>query len=239
MRRRKQGFGRVAAISIGIVCAALFGAVTVFELALPGVGDAHARVARVLRVHHARLSTRPVPTKLADAVVAVEDKYFYSNALVNFFYGATRAAFAALIRRQGDPGGSTIAQQLAKQLYPHRSSVIGKLEVIGLGIKLSLAYSRSAILGMYLNAVYYGNGYWGASAAAHGYFGVGSGELTWSEASLLAGLVQAPTSYDPLRHFAIAKRRQGIVIDQLADNHYLTNTQAKAAFAATIPLKAS
>lgn len=231
--------GRRLGVSVALAGALFLGAAVVFEMTLPGVGDAQARVAQILRTHRGHLAKTPDPTKLGDAVVAVEDKYFYSNPFVNFFYGAARAAYAAVSFRRGDPGGSTIAQQLAKQLYPHRRGLVGKLDVLGLGIKLSLVYSKPAILGMYLNAVYYGNGYWGEAAAARGYFGVAPDKLSWSEASLLAGLVQAPTYYDPLHHFAIAKRRQGIVIDQLADNHYLTNTQAKAAFAATIPLKES
>jgi penicillin-binding protein 1A len=90
---------------------------------------------------------------------------------------------------------------------------------------------------MYLNAVYYGNGYWGDVAAARGYFGVNPDELTWAEASLLAGLPQAPSAYDPIVHFALAKLRQRHVLDQLVANHYLSRAQADAAYTAALPLR--
>jgi len=111
------------------------------------------------------------------------------------------------------------------------------LEQVGLGLKLSVSYSKPAILEMYLNAIYFGNGYWGYVTAAHGYFGVGPDQLTWPEAALLAGLPQAPSAYDPVLHFALAKRRQRQVLDQLVVNHVLTAAQANTAFRAPLPLR--
>lgn len=207
-----------------------------FELALPGVGDARARVAKRLRSHHGEIAPSTVPTKLVDAVVAVEDKYFYSNVFVNVFYGAARAAFAALSQNGGDPGGSTIEQQLAKQLYPHGNGVGGALDEIGLGIKLSLSYTKSQIIAMYLDSVYYGNGYWGDETASKGYFGVPPDRLSWAEASLLAGLIQAPSAYDPLQHYSVAKKRQREVLDQLVSSHFLTKAKAREVFRAPLPL---
>ncbi|HWC86899.1 MAG TPA: biosynthetic peptidoglycan transglycosylase [Solirubrobacteraceae bacterium] len=75
-------------------------------------------------------------------------------------------------------------------------------------MKLSLSYSHARILQMYLNALYYGNGYWGDVTAARGYFGKNPRELDWAQAAMLAGLPQAPSAYDPLRHLALAKLRQ-------------------------------
>jgi membrane peptidoglycan carboxypeptidase len=150
--------------------------------------------------------------------------------------GAARAVLASL-HTSGDPGGSTIAQQLAKQLYATSSGFGATLEQIGLGVKLALSYSKPEILNMYLNAVYYGNGYWGDVAAARGYFGVNPDELTWAEAALLAGLPQAPSAYDPVVHLALAKLRQRHVLDQLVANHYLTRAQADAAYTAALPLR--
>jgi membrane peptidoglycan carboxypeptidase len=217
-----------------IVCVSFAG--VGYELSLPGVSDARARVAAILASHHAQYSPLPVPTKLGESVVAVEDEHFYSNVFVNVLDGAGRAAWATL-RRSGDPGGSTIAQQLAKQLYPHGSGLGGTLEEIGLGVKLSLGYRKTEILNMYLNAIYYGNGYWGDAAAAEGYFGVSPDRLSWAEASLLAGLPQAPSYFDPRRNFSSAKRRQRHVLDQLVRNHYLTKAQADASYRAPLPLK--
>lgn len=207
-----------------------------YEASLPSVDGAPGRVAAIVRSHRGELGRLPLPARLAKAVVAVEDEHFYSNVFVNVFDGAGRAALASL-RRSGDPGGSTIAQQLAKQLYPHGPGLGGTLEEIGLGVKLSLRYSKPEILAMYLNAVYYGNGYWGDVAAARGYFGTSPDQLTWAEAALLAGLPQAPSAYDPLHHLSLAKQRQRHVLAQLVVNHVLTPRQARAAFRAPLPLR--
>lgn len=138
----------------------------VYVITLPGVGDALLRVKRILVVHHGIYERTPSPM-LGDAVVSVEDEHFYGNALVNVATGAGRAALGVL-QDSGDPGGSTIDQQLAKQLYGGGAGLGGTLRAIALGIKLSLAYPRSELLNMYLNAVYYGHGYWGDAAAARG-----------------------------------------------------------------------
>jgi membrane peptidoglycan carboxypeptidase len=149
--------------------------------------------------------------------------------------GAGRAAIAS-VGSSEDPGGSTIPQQLAKALYPHGGGLLGTLEQIGLGVKLSLAYSHEQILTMYLDAIYYGNGYWGDVAAAHGYFGVSPRRLTWGEAAMLAGLPQAPSSSDPEHHYRLARLRQRHVLDQLVANGYLTASQAVHAFHEPLPL---
>jgi membrane peptidoglycan carboxypeptidase len=203
---------------------------------LPSVSDAHARVSRILAVHHGTPGGSPPPAKLGAAVVAVEDEHFYSNFVVNVIDGAGRAAIATL-QTDDDPGGSTIDQQLAKQLYRHGTGLLGTLKEIGLGVKLALDYSKPDILTMYLNAVYYGHGYWGDVAAARGYFGVSPDDLDWAQAAMLAGLPEAPSAYDPLEHFALAKRRQRHVLDQLVVNHHLTAAQANAAYAEPLGLR--
>jgi membrane peptidoglycan carboxypeptidase len=209
---------------------------TVYVVTLPGVGDAQARVRRVLALHHGTYAPLPVPGRLGDGVVAVEDEHFYSNFVVEILDGAGRAALATL-RTSRDPGGSTIPQQLAKQIYGDGSSLRATLQEIGLGVKLSLTYSKAEILNMYLNVVYYGHGFWGDVAAARGYFGTSPRRLDWAEAAMLAGLPQAPSAYDPLEHLARAKRRQRHVLDQLVSNHFLTPAQADRAFRAPLPLR--
>ncbi len=233
MREARARRHRVRRVVITLSTAALVvvsAMVLAFEFALPGVGDALLRTSRIVASHDSRITALPLPAKLADATVAVEDEHFYSNVFVNVFDGVGRAAVAT-IRRSGDPGGSTLAQQLAKQLYGHGSGLGGTLEEIGLGVKLSLTYSNSQILNMYLNVVYYGNGYWGDWAAARGYFGVAPDQLTWAQASLLAGLPQAPSRYDPIRNLRLAKLRQRHVLDRLVANRYLSQDAASAAFA--------
>lgn len=221
---------------VTVLCVLCLAVMAVYVTTLPSVSNAPARVEAILRAHGSRATGMPPPAKLGDAAVAVEDEHFYSNFIINILTGAGRAALATLHSSQ-DPGGSTIAQQLAKQLYGHGPGVAGTLREIGLSIKLFLNYSKARILDMYLNAIYYGNGYYGAEAAAHGYFGTSPYALSWAEAAMLAGLPQAPSAYDPLTHFALARLRQRHVLDQLVVNHYLTAAQARAAFRQPLPLR--
>jgi penicillin-binding protein 1A len=212
-------------LAASIVVAAIGGGI--YLHALPGVGDAEARVRTILTSHSSTPGAMPPPHRLGEAIVAVEDENFYSNVAVDILKGAGRAGLAVL-ERGGDPGGSTIGQQLAKTLYPHDGGLGGTLEEIGLAVKLSLNYSKDRILNMYLNSVYFGHGYWGDVAAARGYFDASPRRLNWSQASLLAGLPQAPSDYDPVRHPKLARRRQLHVIDQLVDNGDLSQAQADA-----------
>jgi membrane peptidoglycan carboxypeptidase len=214
----------VAALAVGYVAS------------LPGVGDAEARMEARLAEHGARASVLPPPARLGAAVVSTEDENFYSGPAFDIAAGAGRAAVATLGTSE-DPGGSTISQQLAKLLYPHGAGIWGTLEEIGIGLKLSLGWSHEQVLSMYLNAVYYGNGYWGDVAAAHGYFGVSPRHLTWAEAAMLGGLPQAPSAYDPEVHLGLAKQRQRHVLDQLVVNGHLSAAAAARAFREPLPLR--
>ena len=222
-------------MAIVIAAIVLISTGVLYIASLPNVGDARLRVERILAAHHGTASGVPVPSRLGAAVVAIEDQQFYSNIMLNILSGVGRAAVAA-VTTNANPGGATIPQQLAKVLYGQGSGWLGTIRQIGLAIKLSLHYSPSAILSMYLNAVYYGNGYWGDEAAARGYFDVSPYALNWPEASLLAGLPQAPSAYDPLHHLALAKARQRNVLAQLVDTGTLTPAQATAAYRAPLPL---
>jgi membrane peptidoglycan carboxypeptidase len=207
----------------------------IYLLTLPSVRSAPQRVSAILAAHHDSTRPLPAPTRLIAAVVSTEDEHFYDNAVINVLTGVGRAAVAALQTGQ-DPGGSTIDQQLAKALYGRQGGVFGTLREIGLGVKLALDFSKQRIIAMYLNSVYYGNGYWGVRAASEGYFRTPPSGLSWGEAAMLAGLLQAPSAYDPERHYALARVRQRHVLSQLVINHYLSRGQARAAFAGSLPL---
>lgn len=210
-------------------------AATGFELALPGVGDATARAARLTSRHHERLLRPPVPHRIASALIAVEDENFYDDPLIDVGAGMLRAGLAQLTTA-GDPGGSTLQQQVCKQLYPQGRGLAASVRELGLGLKLGLVYSKPRVLAMYLNVVYFGNQYWGIEAAARGYFGTGVDRLSWAQAALLAGLPQAPTGYDPYHHPRLAKERQRHVLGQLVANHYLSRRAARAAYLAPLHL---
>jgi membrane peptidoglycan carboxypeptidase len=194
---------------------------------LPGVGNAQTR-ARQIMASHREGGAMPSPRRLVDAAVSVEDEHFYDNVAVNVTSGMGRALLAA-VEGGGDTGGSTIDQQLAKQIYGGSA-----VSDIGLGVKLALTYSPAQIIAMYLNVAYYGHGYWGVAQAARGYFATTPARLTWGEAAMLGGLLQAPSSYDPLSHPALARARERHVLSQLVVNHYLGARTATAALAAPL-----
>jgi membrane peptidoglycan carboxypeptidase len=224
---------RVALVTLLVaacmVMAAMIAAAVVLA-AVPGVGDAQARVAAILREHGGRSVGLPVPNRIAASVVAVEDRRFYAHHGVDL-QSLARVVWAGL-RGKGwaNQGGSTITQQLAKRLYTgDRGGVWGTLEQVGLAIKLDWRYPKAQVLRMYLDSVYFGNGSWGVTQASEGYFGKPPAGLSWGEASLLAGLVQAPTAYDPKVHLAAAERRQRHVLDRLVAVGTLRRAQADAA----------
>jgi membrane peptidoglycan carboxypeptidase len=233
-RRIFRGLRRLVLAAAALIVVALL-AGTVYILTLPSVGGAQARARQLMASHHEG-SAMPVPTKLAAAVIATEDEHFDDNVVFNVATGAGRAGID-LLSGGSNPGGATIDQQLAKQLYGDGGGIGGTLRQIGLGVKLGLHWPHRQVLAMYLNVNYYGHGFWGVRQAAQGYFGVTPARLTWAEASMLAGLLQAPSAYDPLRHHALAKQRQQHVLAQLVANGKLSERQATSAYRATLPLR--
>ena len=161
------------------------------------------------------------------ALVATEDSRFTSNSGLDA-RGVVRALSAPI--GGGSGGGATLEQQLAKRLYTPRDTARDMVEDAFLALKLAHTYSKDQILRMYLSDVYFGHGFYGLDAAAHGYFGRAPGRLDWAQASLLAGLVQAPSAYDPLVHLAAARARQRHVLDRLVATRHLSATQAASVY---------
>ncbi len=175
-----------------------------FALALqaaPSADDLIARVHAFSRAHAARaLPLSSISPRLRKAVVATEDERYYQYGGLDLIgllravpYDASRFAFAQ--------GASTIEEQVAKVLYlgGHDHSPWRKAEDAAIAIRLSSRYDREQILDAYLNVVYFGQGRYGVAAASRQYFGVPADRLDLAQASLLAGLIQAPTRYDPCR----------------------------------------
>ena len=126
----------------------------------------------------------------------------------------------------GNDGGATIELQLAKMLYAPGTSLGSELRQVGVAFRLDLHFSKQRILALYLDAAYFGDGAYGVVAAASHYFGLAPSQLSWAQASLLAGLVQAPSEYDPHGHFTLARQRQSHVLARLVATHQLTSSQA-------------
>ena len=204
-------------------------------LTAPGVLDAPARVAAVDTAHHSHPVDVTVSDRIAMATVAAEDERFYSHHGIDT-PGLLRAAWGVVTRV--DLGGSTIDQQLAKVLYTNGDAgFLSRVSQTAIALKLEAHYTKTAILSMYLDAVYYGHGYYGIAAASTGYFGVSVAQLTWPQAALLAGLPQAPSLLDPYRDLSLARQRQQYVLGRLVATGALTSAQAQAAALAPLALR--
>ena len=198
--------------------------------ATPSVRDAEALARAQDRAHHAAFPGPPVPARFAAAIEATEDHRFGSEPGIDPL--AIGRVIAARLTGGTDQGGATIYQQLAKMLYTRgRSGVAVELEQIGLAVKLSMSYSSRQILQMYADVAYFGNGYYGLAAASCGYFGIPPGRLSWPQAALLAGLVQAPSADNPRQHPGRARQREAHVLGRLVAVRKLTPAQAAAALA--------
>ena len=204
--------------------------------ATPSVADAQSRVAARNAADGADYPGAVPSSKVVASLVATEDASFYSNSGVDV-RGVARGAWGA-VRGATDAGGATLEQQLAKVLYTGgRSGPAQVAEQLVLSVKLAQHWTKSQILQMYLSTVYFGDGAYGLDAASRHYFGVDESRLSWAQASVLAGLVQAPSAYDPLVHLTLAKQRQRDVLDRLVAVHALSAAQADAAYAAPLDLR--
>ena len=229
--RRRHRLRRTRRFLVMAVVLSLLGGIMVAGLLIiaPSVANAPALARALDRAHHAVYPGQQVPGRFAASLVATEDHRFYSEAGIDPF--AIARVTAGYLTAKPDQGGATLYQQLAKILYvPGPSGVLGKGEQMLLGIKLALSYPKAEILQMYSDVAYFGDGYYGLQAASCGYFGVTPAGLTWPQAALLAGLVQAPSAYDPLAHPALARAREAHVLGRLAATGTLTRAQAERAY---------
>jgi membrane peptidoglycan carboxypeptidase len=167
------------------------------------------------------------------ATLATEDRTFYSNSGIDI-QGIIRAAIANYQHHRIQQGGSTISQQLVKQVYIGANAptdIQRKLKEAILAIELNRQYSKNQILEMYLNTIFYGSQTYGIEAAARSYFQTNAHDLSLAQAAMLAGLPQAPTQYNPVINFDSAKRRQAQVLAAMVGEKYITAGQAQAAYA--------
>src|SRR5215217_3065519 len=176
-----------------------------------------------------------VPKVMRDATVAAEDASFYENPGLDI-----RAVLRATYQwvRNGTPqsGASTITQQLVKNtLLGPEQTAERKIKEAFLAMELTRRYSKDQILEMYMNEILYGNRAYGVEAAAQTYFGKPARELTLAEASLLAGLPQAPSYYDPYTNMEAARERQRYVLDQMVSTRAIDPAERDSAL--RTPLK--
>jgi len=174
---------------------------------------------------------RALPDYVPKAFIAIEDRRFYSHHGVDP-WGILRAGIADVLHHGASQGGSTITQQLAKNLFlTQERTVSRKLQEVALAFWLEHKFSKAQILELYLNRVYFGSGAYGVEAAAQRYFGKSARQLTLPEAALLAGLVQSPSRLVPTRNPDGAQRRATLVIAAMAEQKMIGDDAAKRALA--------
>jgi len=172
-----------------------------------------------------------LPPYLPKAFVAIEDRRFYSHFGVDPI-GIGRAVFRDVTGHGGMEGGSTLTQQLAKNLFLTQERTLSrKIQEAILALWLERKYSKDQILELYLNRVYFGSGAFGVEAAAQKYFGKSARQVTLSEAAVLAGLMKSPTRLAPNRNLNAANERAAQVITAMAEQGHITEAMAKLALA--------
>jgi penicillin-binding protein 1A len=167
------------------------------------------------------VTLKDLPPHVAQAVLASEDRRFHSHFGLDF-WGLGRAAWVNMQAGRVVQGGSTITQQLAKNLFLKPERTYGrKIQEALLAVYLEMSFSKDEILAIYLNRVYFGAGAYGIDAAARRYFNKPASRLTLIEAAILAGLLKAPTRYSPVNGIELAQDRAKIVLQSMVDVGYI------------------
>ena len=241
-RRVLIGIGGLTLLGVLVVGAAALWAFTILPRSLPSVSALETlqpiqgtkiyddNDEAITELHVERRILVPlsqIPQSLRDAILATEDRRFYSHWGIDPI-GVARAVIQNYRRGRIVEGGSTITQQLTKVLFltPDKS-LERKLKEAVLALELERRYSKDRILEMYLNQVYFGQGSYGVEAAARTYFGKGVSELTVRESALIAGLPRAPTNYSPFDRPEAAKRRREVVLRRLVEFGSIKDEEAK------------
>ncbi|XER05007.1 Biosynthetic peptidoglycan transglycosylase [Sporomusa rhizae] len=186
-----------------------------------------AVTAKLDKKNYIRLSD--VPLAMQQAIIAVEDSRFYQHSGFDV-EGILRATLVNVQTGSFAEGGSTISQQLIKNLFLSQERTLGrKAEEFILAIDIEMNYSKEEILEMYLNTIYFGSGAYGIGEASNIYFGKPPFHLNLAECAMLAGLPNAPSLTSPYVSFEAAKQRQAVVLAAMTRNGYIGPAQAQDA----------
>ena len=163
------------------------------------------------------------------AVIAEEDERFYNHGALDY-KGIARALWADVRYKRVVQGGSTITQQLARNLFlTQERTVKRKVKEALLAIELEKKFTKDQILEMYLNEVYFGAGAYGIESAAETYFGKHASELNLPESAMIAGIIKSPSDINPFVNLKAAKEAQKLVLEKMVNAKYITEKQAKDA----------
>ncbi len=189
----------------------------------------HTLLGRVFKEDREPVDLQKIPLHLRRATIAIEDRPYYQHRGVDP-KGILRAAWVNLHERSLRQGGSTITQQLVRNMWLTRKKTLDrKIREAILALELERRYSKDGMLEMYLNEVYYGHGAYGVKVAAHMFFDKNVSDLSLAEATLLAGLPRSPLSCSPYRHPQKAKQRRRHVLHAMVEMGYITSAQAAKA----------
>ena len=243
--RRLALFGARWALVAGIwVVVAIGGVLGWYALQLPPIGQLAdmtrrpsvtvlasdgALLANYGDLYGTAYAVKDLPAYLPAAVIAIEDRRFYSHFGVDLI-GLVRAAWTNHRAGRVVQGGSTLTQQLAKNLFlSSERSFKRKVQEVLLALWLEHRYSKDQILAIYLNRVYLGAGAYGVDAASRLYFGKPASRVSLHEAAVLAGLLKAPVRFSPARDPALAAQRADTVLAAMVDGGFVTQDQADGA----------
>lgn len=189
------------------------------------------QIARFGDVYGAPVQLSQLPAHLPGAVVATEDRRFYSHFGIDPI-GLARAMVNNLAAGRIVQGGSTISQQLAKNVFlTHQRTLKRKVQEFLLALWLEASFSKEQILTLYLNRVYLGAGSYGVDAAARRYFNKPAARVNLAEAAMLAGLLKAPSRLAPTRDLKAARARAAVVLNNMVDAGYIDRAAANGATA--------
>lgn len=161
-----------------------------------------------------------------NAVISVEDHRFYDHGPIDFI-AIARATFTNIKKFELSEGGSTITQQVAKNIvFSQERSWLRKIGEIFAAYDLEKNYTKNQIFELYVNTAYFGDGYYGIYDASYGYYNKSPLELNLDEASMLAGVPNAPSIYAPTVNLNLAKKRQYHVLNKMLDYGYITKDEA-------------
>ena len=179
---------------------------------------------------------KDMPAYVEYAFISVEDKKFMEHHGLDY-KGIARALWGYVTEGRVTGGGSTITQQLARNVFLNQEvSMTRKIEEMFIASKLEEKYTKEQILEFYINNIYYGNGCYGIEAAAKGYFNKNVKDLSLSEIALLVGIPNSPTEYDPLLHLDKAIARRNIVLNEMLEDRVISKASYDNAMAEEIVL---
>ena len=170
-------------------------------------------------------SLEEMPETYVQAVVSVEDHRFYDHFGLDLI-AIGRAVVNDIKAGRYVEGGSTITQQLAKNLYFSQDKTMSrKAAEVFLALEIEQKYTKDEILELYVNSIYFGDGYYSVGEASEGYFGKPASEMNDYECTLLAGVPNAPSKYAPSKNLALAEKRQQKVISRMEACGYITEEE--------------